>query len=295
MLGSNGVEAALSVHITGGRFAQGRVPLTFLRDFASLNGLVKSLIEAKLRAENFPNRRIGLLPDLVLAGMSQGSVTLTFNADERNSSDESKEYYFDAIQTLPNTISEFLDEAPKPMELQSVLPRAARFFAALSRNLRDGGVIQIGTQLSSVTLDQKKCRFLAGVLSPDAVGEVIADTRLGTDFMDQIGSLFRLEDGWLDGRGEAPPEEELRTFAERFLEHYPLDLPVPAVCPTEDGGVELEWKRGIDFIATIDLKSQTVDWTGVTADGDRFELDLASPNTWEFISDSVRNAQRVRR
>jgi hypothetical protein len=55
--------------------------------------------------------------------------------------------------------------------------------------------------------------------------------------------LARLEDGWLDGEGLAPDRGRLAAFAGRFTRICRrLDgMPLPAVVPTPEGNVLIEW------------------------------------------------------
>jgi hypothetical protein len=110
------------------------------------------------------------------------------------------------------------------------------------------------------------------------------------NFQAQVDSILALENGWLDGLGLAPPKPALRTFEDFFLTYYPDDLPVPSICPTEDGGVQLEWGYGIDHILTVDLSMLVADWVGVTEADDREQLDIRTRATWEFIASSIRQA-----
>ncbi len=68
----------------------------------------------------------------------------------------------------------------------------------------------------------------------------------------QFDALARLQDGWLEGAGKAPPAAEIEWFSDQFVMSYPRDLPLPFVCPTPDGGLFLEWTLG-PWIASAEV------------------------------------------
>lgn len=61
-----------------------------------------------------------------------------------------------------------------------------------------------------------------------------------------IGAIFdeleQLQDGWLDGSGKAPDKERLHRFAALMAAHFPDNIPLPAVVPTPEGNLLLEWQ-----------------------------------------------------
>lgn len=58
-----------------------------------------------------------------------------------------------------------------------------------------------------------------------------------------IEALQELRDGWLEGGGKAPSHEHLSWLMNEMARDFPADLEYPAVAPTEDGNVVLEWIR----------------------------------------------------
>ncbi|WP_141662951.1 hypothetical protein [Streptomyces sp. Wb2n-11] len=62
-----------------------------------------------------------------------------------------------------------------------------------------------------------------------------------TPLWERLTELSKLEPGWLDGHGAAPSTEVLE-LTSRLVSALPQDLAPILVCPTEAGGVQLEWK-----------------------------------------------------
>ena len=67
--------------------------------------------------------------------------------------------------------------------------------------------------------------------------EVQQDYQLAMRF----DELRTLENGWYDGQGIAPDKEKLDSIADKIIGHYPEKLPIPAIVPTPDGNLLLEW------------------------------------------------------
>jgi hypothetical protein len=76
------------------------------------------------------------------------------------------------------------------------------------------------------------------------------------DPLARIDELRLLKAGWLDGRGFVPDVSGFSWLERFFRESYPLTLPAPYIYPTEEGGVQLEWRTGNqDVSLEIDLSS----------------------------------------
>jgi hypothetical protein len=58
-----------------------------------------------------------------------------------------------------------------------------------------------------------------------------------------IHNLSNLKDGWLEGRGVAPRRFILERLSDELVEKFPPGIDYPAVVPTEEGNVSLEWTR----------------------------------------------------
>ena len=73
--------------------------------------------------------------------------------------------------------------------------------------------------------------------------------RLAAVFAD----LARLRDGWFEGAGKAPDKERLREVARILIDGFPENVPLPAVVPTQDGNLLLEWQTAGMPSVDIDL------------------------------------------
>jgi hypothetical protein len=86
-----------------------------------------------------------------------------------------------------------------------------------------------------------------------------------------IDSLASLKDGWLEGQGVAPSSENLNWLSNELTKIFPDSLEYPAVVPTEDGNVVLEWIRPQ---SRIELEVNFVD--------ERLEIYSTNLNTNQF-------------
>jgi hypothetical protein len=72
-------------------------------------------------------------------------------------------------------------------------------------------------------------------------------------------ALRALEDEWHDGQGLAPDKEKLDQISSQMIGHYPEKLPLPAIVPTPQGDLLLEWdapgQPSVDMRLS-DLKAQ---------------------------------------
>ena len=93
---------------------------------------------------------------------------------------------------------------------------------------------------------------LQKVLSVDAV-EVIRNYELAACFE----NLEQIQDGWFEGAGKAPNKERLREMARILIDYFPENVPLPAIVPTQDGNLLLEWQSEGMPSVDIDLATKT--------------------------------------
>lgn len=87
------------------------------------------------------------------------------------------------------------------------------------------GVFDVNDRLGSIIeIDQLECLPHYGLVS-------------------KIDALAALSDGWLEGHGIAPRNEDLNWLSNEVAKNFPEALEYPSVAPSEDGHVILEWIR----------------------------------------------------
>jgi hypothetical protein len=110
--------------------------------------------------------------------------------------------------------------------------------------------------------------------------EVQKDFHLATRF-DELRSL---ESGWHDGAGIAPDKEALDQVADRLVGHFPESLPLPAIVPTPEGNLLLEWNSTGDPSLDICLPDMTAEFHAFRDEADVEEsFTLAAPDEWKRL------------
>jgi hypothetical protein len=126
---------------------------------------------------------------------------------------------------------------------------------------------------------------LQKVLSVDTPLDVQEDYELASRF-DELKSLC---DGWHDGHGVAPAPEKLDTLAAGLIGHYPEKLPIPAIVPTPEGNLLLEWNAPGDASLDVhlaDLKAYFHCFGPDDTDIEQ-EFDLSQPEDWPRLFETL--------
>ncbi len=77
----------------------------------------------------------------------------------------------------------------------------------------------------------------------------------------RLDELRQIRDGWLEGKGLAPPGSGLDWLADAFDRNFPEEAPLPHLYPTETGGVQAEWSLGPNEVTLeVDLGTHTGEW-----------------------------------
>jgi hypothetical protein len=111
------------------------------------------------------------------------------------------------------------------------------------------------------------------------------------DIPARLEELKALRDGWLDGRGIAPPPAGLDWLAGVFETRYPADLPLPYAYPVAEGGLRLEWSIDpLEISLEIDLGRRSGEWHALNLDTDEEEsrtLNLDDETAWDWVIDRL--------
>lgn len=111
-------------------------------------------------------------------------------------------------------------------------------------------------------------------------------------FAVRLNELRMLQNGWLDGRGVAPSSTGIDWLLESFQQDFPVDLPLPFVYPTAEGGMQAEWTAGRhDVSLEIDVCRRTADWHALSLESSEEttrSLDLKDKASWAWIGTQVR-------
>ena len=112
------------------------------------------------------------------------------------------------------------------------------------------------------------------------------------DVGSQLEEFRGLKDGWLDGGGSAPLASGLDWLEEHFRARYPDELPLPYLCPAEEGGVHAEWSYPpLELGMEIDLVERKAVWYRLNMasdDEETRELDLTDEQEWAWFAEQVR-------
>jgi hypothetical protein len=111
------------------------------------------------------------------------------------------------------------------------------------------------------------------------------------DIPARLEELKALRDGWLDGRGIAPPHSGLDWLASEIEARYSADLPLPYIYPVAEGGVRLEWSIGSQEVSLeIDLGRRSGEWHALDLDTGAEEsrtLNLDDEAAWNRMIDRL--------
>ncbi len=111
------------------------------------------------------------------------------------------------------------------------------------------------------------------------------------DLSARLDELRLLKDGWLEGRGTAPSGEGLDWLSRAFGQHYPEDLPLPFLYPTEDGGIRVEWSREPNEVSLdINLTTHAAEWHALNMQTDAENtrsVNLNEADDWEWLVEQI--------
>lgn len=113
------------------------------------------------------------------------------------------------------------------------------------------------------------------------------------DISVRLSELSNLEDKWYDGiDGKALNNEKLELFKNYFENYYNNDLTLPAIFPTINGDIVLEWKKDnneISLEVNLSNFNSTLFYFEMENDGNDFEeqLDLNVEQNWVSLNSLI--------
>ena len=108
-------------------------------------------------------------------------------------------------------------------------------------------------------------------------------------------ALSDLLDGWLDGVGKAPDPASLARVAENIVGHFPENLPIPAIVPTPEGNLLLEWSLPGSPSLDVVLPALTAAFHAFLPDGSDLDREFALsearawPALFQFLNGQIEN------
>lgn len=160
---------------------------------------------------------------------------------------------------------------------------AEKYFVSqtVAANQISNGASQRGIQLS---LNIKK------YITNNRAGQAsfIGENQSVRHIISRIESFKTLPDGWCDGEGQAASNLGINWMRRQVLRFLAWDIGEPAVFPSPDGTIELEWREGqSQAFLEIDLLAKKAEWytfslntpTNIT----QKEISLSRDDDWKII------------
>lgn len=112
----------------------------------------------------------------------------------------------------------------------------------------------------------------------------------------RLEQIAALKDGWLDGKGIAPPTDELEWLANAFDANFDADLPLPYLYPTAEGGIQAEWNlNDWSITAEIDLTGHRAGYQALNLKDyttTELQLNLADREGWGQLNQALKQLER---
>ncbi|OIN59962.1 hypothetical protein [Arsenicibacter rosenii] len=106
----------------------------------------------------------------------------------------------------------------------------------------------------------------------------------------RLNQLSEIKDNWYEGSGVAPGVEFLKKFGEYFASYYNLSLPLPAIFPTLEGNIQLEWNLPKAKVLLEVYRNGFYSELLLSNDEDLFEevnLNLDDQNDWIKLNNII--------
>jgi hypothetical protein len=136
---------------------------------------------------------------------------------------------------------------------------------------------------------------LATFSSNDKIVQIDSITSLdllpALDVSVRLKNLSKLKDGWFNGEGKGFAKNSLEQLEGYFYNNYPQDQPLPAIFPTPNGDIQMEWSiNDIEIslevnLITHDAELMTVDTKSGDSQVDK--VNISVPETWVKLNDLI--------
>ena len=111
----------------------------------------------------------------------------------------------------------------------------------------------------------------------------------------RLEQISALNEGWLDGKGLAPPKDKLDWLAKAFDSNYDSDLPLPYLYPTTEGGVQAEWNLNDWSVSLeINLDNQQGEYQALNLKDQtctELQISLADSNGWNQLNQALKQLE----
>lgn len=108
----------------------------------------------------------------------------------------------------------------------------------------------------------------------------------------RLNELSKLKSNWYNGEGRTLNKSKLSNFGNIFNSYYNSKLPLPAIFPTLEGNIQLEWKNGNKNIVldiNIDSLESNFFYYDDFNDNDEIEqtIILSSQENWSILNSLI--------
>lgn len=112
-------------------------------------------------------------------------------------------------------------------------------------------------------------------------------TQMNFEIANRLEEISALRDGWFDRAGRAPDSGALERISANLIAHYPEKLALPAIVPTPDGNLLLEWQSAGDPSVDLRLEQSMAEYHSFDQEGHDVERDfpLGNEAEWKALFD----------
>lgn len=111
------------------------------------------------------------------------------------------------------------------------------------------------------------------------------------EIANKLEEISELEDGWFEGGGSAPDSSRLDRVSSFLIDLYPEKLALPAIVPTPEGNLLLEWNTPGNPSLDIRLETMVGEYHSFDTEGrdveDDFQLD--TEDGWKSLFEFLHN------